>query len=30
MLKSMTMTMVSAGAIRDEYWPDGGIQWHLE
>ena len=23
------MTMVSAGTIRDEYLPDGGVQWHL-
>jgi hypothetical protein len=21
------MTMASAGAIRGEYWPDGGFQW---
>ena len=26
----ISMTMASAGAIRGEYSPDGGIQWHLE
>ena len=24
-----SMTMASAGAIRGEYLPDGGVQWHL-
>jgi len=24
-----SMTMASAGAIQDEYSPNGGIQWHL-
>jgi hypothetical protein len=23
------MTMATAGAIRGEYLPDGGVQWHL-
>ena len=24
-----SMTMAFAGAIRGEYWPDPGVQWHL-
>ena len=24
------MTIVSAGEIRDEYLPNGGVQWHLK
>jgi hypothetical protein len=24
-----SMTMASAGAIRGEYWPNRGVQWHI-
>ena len=27
--KKLLTTMASAGAIRGEYWPDRGVQWHL-